>query len=108
MSDIVDLVIVAVITFVIFAIIYSTGAKEKKGKEREALFPFTSGEKVKELKIMYKIKWIYYIALFTIFEAATMLLLLSIGTKIAMTIGIVYVLLLGLALYNAPEVEEGV
>ena len=107
MSSIVDLVMVAVVTFVIFAIMYSTGAKEKKNKKRDALFPFTSGEEVKELRIMYRIRWIYYIALFTLFEAATMLLLLSIGTRIAMTIGIIYVLLLGLGLLNAPEVEEG-
>ncbi len=106
MSDIIELTITVLIILVVFTIMYFMGKSEKKHKHREALLPFTSGEKVPELKIQYKMKWIYYISLFSVFEAITMLLLLSIGTLIAVEIGVLFGIILLIAIWIAPSVEE--
>ena len=106
MSDIIDLTVTVLTILVVFTVMYFLGRSEKKRKKREALLPFTSGERVPELRIQYKMKWIYYISLFSIFEAITMLLLLSIGTLIAVEIGVLFGIILLIAIWIAPGVEE--
>jgi len=101
-----ELATALVIVLVVFSILYFLGKGENKHKKREALMPFTSGEKVDGLRIQYKMKWIYYITLFSIFEAVTLFILLSVKTLIAVEVGIVFGLILLIALWIAPSVEE--
>ena len=106
LNNIVELAEVFAIILVFIAIIYFLGRGEKKEKKREALMPFTSGETVEELRIQYKMKWIYYISLFSIFEAVSMFLLLSVKTLLSIEIGILFGVILLIAIWLAPSVEE--
>jgi len=106
LSSIIEMGIIAGLTILIFLIIYLLGTGEKKEKSRNALLPFTSGEAYKSVRIPYKIRWIFYIALFTIFEASTLLLIISVKKGFTLYIAGLYVFLLLLALYMAPKEVE--
>ncbi|MHA1617249.1 MAG: hypothetical protein ACTSX9_08105 [Candidatus Njordarchaeales archaeon] len=98
-----DLAIAFIIIVVFFAILYSLGKGERKGKKREALLPFVSGEKYHPMRVPYRIKWIYYVSLFTAFETAGLLVLLAFGAGVLIVLPLIYILIILLALLLAPK-----
>ena len=97
-----DLAISFIIIIIFFSIIYALG-KSGKEKRREALFPFVSGEEYHPMRVPYRIRWIYYVSLFTAFETAILLILLAFGAEVLAIIPLLYILIILLALLLAPK-----
>mgnify|MGYP000344834997 FL=1 len=97
-----DLAISFIIIIIFFSIIYALG-KGGKEKRREALFPFVSGEEYHPMRVPYRIRWIYYVSLFTAFETAVLLILLAFGAEVLAIIPLLYILIILLALLLAPK-----
>lgn len=85
-----------------FAVVYFLGRGEGR-KKREALFPFVSGEEYHPMRIPYRVKWIYYVALFTMFETAGLLVMLALSARIPLIIPAIYIAILSLSLLIAPK-----
>jgi len=85
----------------VFTILYFLGSR-KREKHAEALVPFTSGEEYHPMRIPYRVKWIYYVALFSAYETAVIFTMLAITKGINLLIPILYIALLIISLILAP------
>lgn len=96
-----DIALTFIGTVIFFTILFLMGSR-KKEKTREALMPFTSGEKYHPMRIPYRIKWIFYVALFSAYETATIFTILAISAGYSLLLPIIYIFLLLIALVIAP------
>ena len=98
-----DLATVFCIIVIFYTIVYFIGKGESKKKKREAVLPFVSGEKYHPMRVPYRIRWIYYVSLFTAFETAGLLILLSFGAGLLGFLPLLYTALILAALLIAPK-----
>ncbi len=96
-----DIALTFIGTALVFTVLYFLGSR-KRERKKEALLPFVSGEEYHPMRIPYRVKWIYYVALFSAYETAVIFTILAILGGYYLVIPIIYILLLLISLILAP------
>jgi len=96
-----DIALVFIGVSAFFIVLYLLGSA-KREKQKEALLPFVSGEEYHPMRIPYRVKWIYYVALFSAYETAMVFTILAIINGTYLLLPIIYVCLLAISLLLAP------